>query len=553
MSFPVQTLLEPIRFWQRAETTDVLVIGAGIAGLSLALCLPEHLHVIVVTKGSLGDSNTWYAQGGLAAAVGADDDPDLHFADTIAAGAGLCDEDAVRALVNNGPAAVQWLIEHGTRFDVENEALALGKEAAHSRNRVLHAGGDATGAEIERSLVAQLQARPTVTILDHTTALDLVVNTDGACEGAIVAGNDSPEAVFLAASTTVLANGGAGQLWAVTSNPPGATGDGIAMALRAGVAVADLEFTQFHPTVLTGAGLDPFLITEAIRGEGAYLLSASGARFMPDIHELAELAPRDVVARAIQRQVTFDGGRPVSLDLRHLDPEMVLRRFPTIAERLKHHGLSLTTDLIPVAPAAHYFMGGIVADAQGRTSMEGLLAIGEVSCTGVHGANRLASNSLLEGLVFGLGAAEWIASNPQRKTDNVPPADPPAIYSNPTGLTTLANIRTTRGEIQRLMSAHVAVVRNEAGMRATIDELIAMGELVTSMDASAAIEIRNLLLLALEGSRSALAREESRGAHFRDDFPQRVPALDHHHQVAQATGGDIHRRFGSLWQLAADR
>lgn len=543
MSFPLQVLLEPIRSWHRTESADVLVIGAGIAGLSLALCLPEHLKVTVVTKGSLGESNTWYAQGGLAAAVGADDDPHLHFADTIAAGAGLCDEHAVRKLVDGGPGAVRWLIERGTRFDVENEALALGREAAHSRNRVLHAGGDATGAEIERSLVAQLRARPSVTIFDHTTALDLVVNPDGSCVGAIVAGNGATECVFLAAPTTVLANGGAGQLWAVTSNPPGATGDGIAMALRAGVAVADLEFTQFHPTVLTGSGLDPFLITEAIRGEGAYLLTADGVRFMPDIHDLAELAPRDIVARAIQRQVTIDGGRPVSLDLRHLDPDMVLRRFPTISERLRRRGLSLTTDLIPIAPAAHYFMGGIVADTEGRTSLEGLLAIGEVSCTGVHGANRLASNSLLEGLVFGLDAAKSIASRERRMPAPMPASAPlPAS----TGQTTLADIRALRGNIQRLMSAHLAVVRNENGMREAIDELERIGQQVLAMRDIGAIEIRNLSLLALEVARSALAREESRGAHFRDDFPSRNPALDGRHQVVQATGGGIERRFGSL-------
>lgn len=545
MSSPLHALLEPARSWHRAETTDVLVIGAGIAGLSLTLCLPDHLRVIVVTKGSLGDSNTWYAQGGLAAAVGADDDPDLHFADTMAAGAGLCDEDAVRALVERGPAAVRWLIEHGTRFDVENDALALGREAAHSRHRVVHAGGDATGAEIERSLVARLRARQTVTILDHTTALDLVLDADGSCAGAIVVGNDSTERIYLAAATTVLANGGAGQLWAVTSNPPGATGDGIAMALRAGVAIADLEFTQFHPTVLTSDGFDPFLITEAIRGEGAHLLSADGTRFMLELHGLAELAPRDIVARAIQRQVAHENGRPVTLDLRHLDPKMVLQRFPTIAERLASYGLSLTTDLIPVAPAAHYFMGGIVADTHGRTSMDGLLAIGEVSCTGVHGANRLASNSLLEGLVFGLGAAEWIAAsdrqNPQ--TRRISPQSALDIGSRPT---TIEEMRAVRADIQRLMSAQVAVARNEEGMRFTIGELTTIGERLTTMDAIAAIEVRNLCLLAREVTRSALAREESRGAHYRDDFPERDPALDRHHQVVRAAGTNVERRFGAL-------
>lgn len=551
MPLQLDPVMRPVKTWQRRESADVVVVGAGIAGLSLTLSLPNHLRVIVVTKGSLGESNTWYAQGGLAAAVGTDDNPNLHFTDTMAAGAGLCDAPMVRALVDGGPAAVRWLIEHGTRFDQENDTLALGKEAAHSRNRVLHAGGDATGAEIERSLVAQLRERPTVTILDHTTALDLVVDPARRCAGAIVAGNDSTECVYLAAPTTVLANGGAGQLWAVTSNPPGATGDGIAMALRAGVAVADLEFTQFHPTVLTGDGIDPFLITEAIRGEGAYLLSADGDRFMVDLHELAELAPRDIVARAIQRQVTIDEGRPVSLDLRHLDPEMVLRRFPTVAARLADHGLSLTTDMIPVAPAAHYFMGGIVADAEGRTSMHGLLAIGEVSCTGVHGANRLASNSLLEGLVFGLNAAESIAAGSVPRTIVPPPSSTTELDTLPTSLAplaALADMRSARGDIQRLMSAQVAVVRNVAGLRETIEALGAIGERIMVMNPTSSIEIRNLYLLALEVTRSALAREESRGAHFRDDFPGPDPNLAQHHQVLEARGGRIERRLGPLWQ-----
>ncbi len=542
MSPYFELLIEPVRTWRRVQSADILVIGAGIAGLSFALSLPERLAVTVVTKGSLGESNTRYAQGGLAAAVGADDDPDLHFADTFAAGAGLCDEAAVRVLVDGGPEAVRWLIEHGTRFDIERDELALGKEAAHSRNRVLHAGGDATGAEIERSLVAQLRARPTVTILDHTTAHDLVTHGDGSCAGAIVVGNESSEPVFLAATTTVLANGGAGQLWAVTSNPPGATGDGIAMALRAGVAVADLEFTQFHPTVLTGAGLDPFLITEAIRGEGAHLLSADGERFMIDIHDLAELAPRDVVARAIQRQVTRDGGRPVSLDLRNLDPEMVLRRFPTIAARLEGEGLSLTSDLIPVAPAAHYFMGGVVADTAGKTSMDGLLAIGEVSCTGVHGANRLASNSLLEGLVFGLRAAAAISDGTAGKPPVAASPDLPGM-AEPASLQAM---RAARSQIQRVMSAHVAVVRNERGLRTTLDTLETLAERVSGIDAVSAIEIRNLLLLAREVTGSALARHESRGAHFRDDFPDRDATLEGHHQMTTLRHGHVERRFGPL-------
>jgi len=537
-------MLSPISTWDTRLEADVLVIGAGIAGLSFSLSLPESIRTVIVTKGALGESNTWYAQGGLAAAVGPDDDPDLHYADTIAAGAGLCDEGAVRTLVEGGPDAVAWLLDHGTRFDFEhNNALALGKEAAHSRNRVIHAGGDATGAEIERSLVAQLRARATITILDNTTALDLVVNRDGSCAGAIVVANDATDQTFIAASATVLANGGVGQLWAVTSNPPGATGDGIAMAMRAGVTVADLEFTQFHPTVLNAPGIDPFLITEAIRGEGAYLRDINGSRFMLDIHELAELAPRDVVARAIQRQVSLDGGQPVYLDLRHLDPDMIARRFPTIAGRLDSHGISLANDLVPVSPAAHYFMGGIVAGTEGHTSMPGLLAIGEVSCTGVHGANRLASNSLLEGLVFGLRAAAHVAGNPMRTPDtDLAPA--PAASAG-TG-TSIETFRRLRSMVQGIMSAHVAVVRDVDGLRAALAALHELGPEVAVLEPAFATELRNLILMAVEVTHSALVREESRGSHYRSDFPDRLVSLDHCHQRVVMADAGFAREFGAL-------
>lgn len=458
----------PVSWWHDRLDTDVLVIGAGIAGLSMTLSLPPHLRVTIVTKGTLGESNTWYAQGGLAAAVGPNDDPDLHFADTIAAGAGLCDEEAVRVLVEGGPNAVQWLLAAGTNFDRTGSSLQLGMEAAHSRNRVLHAGGDATGAEIERSLVAQLRARDSVNVIEHATAIDLVKNADGSCGGAIVqiAGEAAP--TMLAAGATVLANGGAGQVWSVTSNPPGATGDGIAMAIRAGTAVADLEFTQFHPTVLHLPGEVPFLITEAIRGEGAYLRSVEGDRFMLDIDPLAELAPRDVVARAIQEQITRHERRPVFLDLRHLDAAMVRVRFPTIAARLATHGLDLTRDLIPVAPAAHYFMGGICASTDGQTSLEGMYAIGEVACTGVHGANRLASNSLLEGLVFGLRLGGRLGEASLRQPD----ATFPRIRRPAEASIAPPN---RRFEIQAMMSAHVAVVRKAEGLEQTLEALDRIG------------------------------------------------------------------------------
>ncbi len=542
----LESLAKPIVSWHETIETDVLIVGAGIAGLSLALRLPGALRVLVVTKGALGDSNTWYAQGGLAAAVGPDDNPELHFTDTIAAGAGLCDEVAVRELVEGGPPAVEWLLERGTRFDYDARHLALGKEAAHSRNRVLHAGGDATGAEIERSLVAQLRARATVTVMDRTAAIDLVTRPDGSCAGAIILATGSGRLQRVSASATVLANGGAGQLWAVSSNPPGATGDGIAMALRAGVAVADLEFTQFHPTVLSAPGIDPFLITEAIRGEGAYLLDAHSHRFMIDVHELAELAPRDVVAREIQRQITTGHERAVYLDLRHLDPGLVMRRFPTIAERLASYRLSLTEDLIPVAPAAHYFMGGIVAGTRGHTSMSRLYAIGEVSCTGVHGANRLASNSLLEGLVFGLRAAGEIVSTISRdmsiddSRENRPVhADPPTSSD--------ADLNALRASIQREMSANVAVVRDASGLSNTLNRLSDLIPTVTALPPIASLEVRNILLLAIHATASALEREESRGAHYRADFPDTEPALNHRHQVIQQSSDGTSRRFGPLF------
>lgn len=547
MSTSTDPLSTPVLTWDASRDTDIAIVGAGIAGLAFALRLPAHLRVIVITKGALGESNTRYAQGGLAAAVGPDDDPALHFADTIAAGAGLCDESAVRTLVEEGPAAVDWLVAHGTVFDEENggHALALGKEAAHSRNRVLHAGGDATGAEIERSLVRKLRDRPSVAVLEHTTAIDLVTGREGACAGVIVQANDAIERTFLAARTTVFANGGAGQLWAVSSNPRGATGDGITMALRAGVTVADLGFTQFHPTVLALDGTDPFLVSEAVRGEGPYLRLLSGDRFMTDVHPLAELAPRDIVARAIQAQIVDSRQGHVHLDLRHLDARRIQHRFPSITERLGSHGIDLANDLIPIAPAAHYFMGGIAAGPDGVTSLPGLLAIGEVSCTGVHGANRLASNSLLEGLVFGLRAADLAAqslSDWPGIQSSVQPGSPSRFSSS-----TPSDPDVIRRAVQQTMSRDVAVVRNATSMRdalKTLDSLNAPGAPIAGSVAEA--ELRNMVLLAREVTRSALEREESRGAHFRADCPASLPALENQHlRVVKGPRGYL-RSYGSL-------
>jgi L-aspartate oxidase len=538
------SLWSPVRTWQDIQDFDVTVIGGGIAGLAFILRLPEHLSVALVTKGVLGESNTRYAQGGLAAAVGPQDNPDLHFADTIASGAGLCDHDAVRTLVEGGPEAVRWLLEQGTRFDEEDDHLALGLEAAHSRNRVLHAGGDATGAEIERSLVHQLIARPQVTLFERATAIDLVREPDetGPVTGSIVLLSGATALTLIRSRLTVLANGGAGQLWAVSSNPLGATGDGIAMALRAGVDVADLEFTQFHPTVFTAPGAEPFLMTEAIRGEGAWLRAADGSRFMPDLHPLAELAPRDVVARAVQRQMQLDEAPNVWLDLRHLDPDRVRQRFPTIADHLERFGIDLTRDQIPVAPAAHYFIGGIVAGSDGATSVPGLLAIGEVSCTGVHGANRLASNSLLEGLVFGLRAADRIAETGLVSRAEPAPI-PNATQSQVQGTIDSAVIRT---RIQRVMSDNVAVVRSLETLGDALDTLSDLATTEIGYDSVDRIELRNMLVLAVEIVRSALYREESRGAHYRLDHPVTDSELDGKHQIVRHASQATERTLTSL-------
>jgi L-aspartate oxidase len=510
----------------RNARTDVIVVGAGVAGLAFALSVSPDFRVVLLTKGHLGESNTRWAQGGLSAAIGTDDTVELHEQDTLYAGAGLSDPVTVRELVAGGPEAVDWLLSLGTAFDRDEEtgALALGREAAHSRRRVLHAGGDATGAEIERALVAAVRSRPNIEILESSFAIDLIV-TGGVCTGATVALR-SGEFVAIEAQAVVLAAGGAGQLWA-TSNPPAATADGIAIAIRAGAAVADLEFCQFHPTVLQLPGGTPFLVSEAVRGEGAYLRDKAGNRFMTAEHELAELAPRDVVARGIQKQMAADGSDHVSLDLRHLDGPTMRRRFPTIARELDRRGLDLAKDLIPVAPAAHYFMGGVVADEYGATSLPGLLAIGEAACTGVHGANRLASNSLLEGLVFGRKAARALNLTPAGHDDAIESTESGEPHEQPSP--TLADIRTA---IQRAMSRYVSVVRDAPGLMTAIAELEEVASrLPAESRGSASWITANMATAALAIATAALLREESRGAHFRSDFPERNPSLDGVHFI----------------------
>jgi L-aspartate oxidase len=525
-----------ITCWDDRSYADVVVVGAGIAGLSFALRLPDSLRVTVITKSELGESNTRYAQGGMAAAVGPDDSADLHLHDTIDAGDGLTDIPATQGLVGRGASAVRWLLSQGARFDLTGHTLQLGQEAAHSRRRILHAGGDATGAEIERALVRRLRTRLNVRVIEHAMAIDIQKDASGRAAGVTFLREDG--AIELAMSgTTVLASGGAGQLWAVTSNPPDATADGMAMALRAGVTLADLEFAQFHPTVLNVPGVPPFLISEAVRGEGAWLINSAGERFMTAIDDRAELAPRNVVAGEIQRQLNDIEHNTVYLDLRHLDPDLITDRFPTITQHLAAVGLDLARDPIPVAPAAHYFMGGIVADTRGETSLPGLLAIGETACTGVHGANRLASNSLLEGLVFGINAADRLAD-----TGFPVPGD---IAQGKPGEASAGDAVRSMASIREIMSTDVGVMRTREGLQAAIVALTGIETPTAPTDRESLIA-RNMREVAIQIAHSALSREESRGGHIRTDFPEVAPSLDGQHQMLRVRDTSVERWCGPL-------
>jgi len=509
-----------------ATDTDFLIVGAGIAGLRAAIELSEAGRVLVVTKEALGESNTNYAQGGIAVALGGEEDISLHLEDTVDAGDGLVDREAARVLVEEGPLRVEELLRWGTGFDRENGKLMLTREGAHSRNRILHAHGDATGAEIGRSLLAHAREHENITLLDWTTTADLIVEA-GMVGGAFLLDANS-ELHAVRARVVLLASGGAGQVYSDTTNPAVATGDGIAMAWRAGADVADMEFYQFHPTALSLPGVPRFLLSEALRGEGAYLRNARGDRFMERYHPLLELAPRDVVARAITREGFGPEGAqlPVYLDMRHVTGIDLTKRFPGISQFLSQHGLTLAKDLIPVRPAAHYLMGGVKTDVDGRTSLERLYAAGEAACTGVHGANRLASNSLLEGLVFGARAAasmREVSANDIGEVSSVPQfAKRPA--ENPEAL--LQNL-------QRQMWQDAGLLRDASGLHAVKDELELMRAEINPSAERASLELANLHAVAELIVISALAREESRGAHYRNDFPCRDDAHFARHSVVR--------------------
>ncbi|GGA78487.1 L-aspartate oxidase [Edaphobacter acidisoli] len=508
------------------DQVDFLVIGAGIAGLSAAIRLAQVGKVLVVTKEELAESNTAYAQGGIAVAMGGDEDVALHLKDTVAAGDGLVNQKAAAVLVEQGPKRVEELLAWGTGFDRENGELMRTREGAHSRNRILHANGDATGREIAVSLLRHVREIPAIELMEWTTSVDLLVE-DGRVVGATLLDGEGGLRV-VHARAVLLASGGAGQVYSDTTNPAVATGDGIAMAYRAGAAISDMEFYQFHPTAFAMKGAPRFLLSEALRGEGAYLVNARGERFMERYHPLLELAPRDVVARAITME-SIDG--PVHLDMRHVatDPKAKARdlkaRFPGISAFLAKRQLELERDLIPVRPAAHYLMGGVKADVQGHTSLPGLYAAGEVACTGVHGANRLASNSLLEGLVFGALAAEAMIEEQGIATKEEGREEVAAAPSGP--VTGDAQTEKWIKELRELMWKDAGLLRDAAGLERAKRGWLALARTIPHGLSRRVIEARNLHVVAGLIIESAMGRKESRGAHFRNDFREHGKVAKH--------------------------
>lgn len=496
-----------------------MIVGAGIAGLRAAIGLSETGNVLVITKEQLGESNTSYAQGGIAVAISGEEDVALHLEDTVNAGDGLVNRESATVLVAEGPPRVHELLNWGTGFDRHNGELMLTREAAHSRNRILHANGDATGAEVGRSLLAHARALKNITLLEWAMCVDLLVDGDEVIGLTVLDSEGQLHAIH--ARAVLLASGGAGQVYSDTTNPAVATGDGIAMAYRAGAVISDMEFYQFHPTALSLPGVRRFLLSEALRGEGAYLRNAKGERFMERYHPLLELAPRDVVARAVTREGVGANGEllpvyqlPVYIDMRHVQGIDLRKRFPGISAFLLQHGLDLSRDLVPIRPAAHYLMGGVKTDVDGRASLKRLYAAGEAACTGVHGANRLASNSLLEGLVFGARAADKMREEPELASV---PAHAVSSTLGPTG----NGLHDLLQQLQQTMWQKAGLLRDGEGLRSALADLKRICAGLPQATDRASLELRNLHTIGELIVRSALAREESRGAHYRNDFPKR--------------------------------
>lgn len=519
--------------------TDVIVIGSGIAGLFTAIKASENRKVTMITKKSLMESNTRYAQGGIAAVISDEDSPASHREDTLLAGAGLCSSASVDILVHEGPEGVKELMTLGTAFDLENGELALTKEGAHSHRRILHANGDATGYEIVRALSEQVGGHANIDIWDDHFVIDLITK-DNECLGALVQQPDGGR-VFLRGTATVLCSGGAGQLYRYTTNPEVATGDGVAMAYRAGALIRDMEFIQFHPTALCYPGAPRFLISEAVRGEGAILRNIRGERFMEKYHSLLELAPRDIVARAIVSEMEETGATHVYLDITHEEPETIKHRFPTIYETCIGYGLDMTTDWIPVAPAAHYMMGGVQTGHHGETSVRRLFACGEVSSTGVHGANRLASNSLSEAVVFGRRIVERI-----RQLEPHAETGAGIACRSDRQEAVIQPIVERRLKLQKVMVRQVGVRRTKDGLLKGIEELKRQLPIFGAvLHTREQLEFANMLTCALLLAESALVREESRGGHYREDFPERDDARWRRHILC-------HREKGMLEEISDD-
>ncbi len=499
------------------KTTDFLVIGGGVAGLSAAIELASKGKVLVLTKDKSNESTTGYAQGGIAVALSDEDKVSIHYDDTINAGDGLCDEAAVKIMVEEGPADILELMSWGADFDKDGSKLSFTIEAAHTRKRVLHAHGDSTGKEIERVLIQKVRSFPSVSRYDFAFTLDLLMDQDR-CIGATVQRGDSIINIY--AKAVILATGGAGQIFSRTTNPLISTGDGMAIAYRAGALLSDMEFVQFHPTTLYSPAAPQFLLSEAMRGEGAILINKHGKRFMSEYHEMSELASRDTATRAIVSEMVKTNVRNVFLDLRHLDSDMVRKRFPLIYATCLQYNIDISEDIIPVSPAAHYLMGGIKTNIDGETSLKGLFAAGEVACSGVHGANRLASNSLLEGLVFGARAgkkaAEYIKDVKIDHSDDeqVPEASVPE--------TTSFDIEKTRSSLRQLMWNKTGIIRCEKSLTNARNWLKRREAITgTIFNDRRSGELRNMLTVANLITDAALLRKNSVGAHYRSDFKEK--------------------------------
>jgi L-aspartate oxidase len=504
---------------------DYIIIGSGIAGLNTALLAREHGSVLILTKGKIDDCNTRYAQGGIAAAIGPGDSPILHLRDTLAAGAGLCNPEAVTVLTREGPQRVANLIRWGVPFDTIEGHIALGREGAHSMPRILHAGGDATGQHIELTL-AGLVARSDITVLEYTLATRLIVENE-AIRAVETLNSATGKRETFAGRFVVIATGGAGQLYRYTTNPEVATGDGVALGFLAGARVMDMEFYQFHPTALSLEGAPTFLLSEAMRGEGAILRDKVGHAFMPAYHPLADLAPRDVVSRAIAAEMEKADGGPVYLDISHLPADRVQSRFPTIYSFCRQYGLDITKEPVPVAPAAHYMMGGVKIDTWGRTNIRGLYACGEAACSAVHGANRLASNSLLDTLVF---AQRLVASSLGHAPELVEPEPEQNVVATlrPRKLVCASMPSLSRQALQDLMWRNVGINRHGARLLLAARILYAWQRTMPQPADQPGYELSNMVLLSRLMVEGALLRQESRGSHFREDFPDTSPDWEKH-------------------------